>query len=225
MRGAHKTFGLLAAAFLLVGPAIAEAASIGLRLTGTIDETYIGGLSEGLVAVGTPFSLSVTFDDAVSDEEPDPSMGRYPGSPPPWSIVLEVGGYTLSTESSYYFRVHNNALDEVYDHVNVWTNSSTNSVVGPLSTPTPPEDNFLEFYLFDTDGAALQSDALTSVPWNLSFWPDSRVDFGFQDTFPTTWFFGGSGPIESLTVVPEPSAALLCGLGLAGLVARRRLRA
>jgi hypothetical protein len=49
----------------------------------------------------------------------------------------------------------------------------------------------------------------------LSLWPEATVQFALPG-------FNAFGPIGSLIVVPESSTALLFGLGLGGIAAKRR---
>jgi hypothetical protein len=191
-------------------------------MTGIVSETEIFGISEGLVDVGTRFSLSLTFDDAAPDVaicQPNCNdrLGAYNFVVPPWSLVLQMGDYTVSADEFWLFVSDNRGGDSIEASV------FATAVGGPLPTPSPPEDILVSFFLWEA-GLVLSSDALTGVPWDLGLWDESSVQFGLidnNDPAPYWWSYA-SGPIERLTIVPESSAALLIALGLGGLAARRR---
>jgi hypothetical protein len=203
-----------ALALAQLAPVSAAATSVTLSFSGTFDEVSDEeGISDGSVTGGTPFSALVTFDDSATDLDSSPNEGVYGFATPPWSMVVVFGSYTLATSDQFLI----NVIDDVAAE-DVVILASGVSVAGPLQTEF--EDADLEIDLFDSSASALNSDALASVPFDLDSWPDARLFFTIR-TADTEFDFSGSGPVESLVLLPEPSLALL---SLGGLVLALRQR-
>jgi hypothetical protein len=197
----------------LAGPALAT--PITVVFSGTIDIVDDpGGLTDGSIAVGVPFTGRATWDDAVTDTDPaDPRSGKYKGSAPPWTLEIHVGNYdiapgALGVEISVLDRAAPNPDPDVFSVA-----AQVASLSGPLSSPNVTTVPLLQ--LESAGNTLLGSDALTAVPLSLATWDFARIDvflIGVEDPV----FAGFGGPIETF-VVPEPATAVALGLGLAAL--------
>jgi len=163
--------------------------------TGQINWVYDpGGVLDGSLVHGTPFSGSYTFESNMTDDLPeDPEQGLYTTPAPPSSIMTTtLGNYTFTGPSSEI-----SVRDTLKDDLKLY---SYDFSAGNLTIST------MLVYLFDYDGTALTSDAIPLSNETLA---------GFAGG---TFYIAGSvgdrafdlsGALTSYAVVPEPATLVL----------------
>ena len=222
-----RALGLAWAISLCLVPALARAATIQIDFSGTVTTFEDDGALDGSIGVGTPFSGSVTFDPSASDTNAALDVGTYDFPVPPNALSFTAGSYTVTSLLSFGVDtvVDAGGLDPG-DHV-IFQTSSDVSLSGTLSAEL--DGLAFNFRYGDPDGGTLTSDALGDVPFGLAGWPSVEIVF-IVDVFDSETNESAtavvSGPVTSLSVVPEPSAwALLAiGSGLLGVRGSRQRR-
>ena len=236
---AKRAFLLMAIGIAFVAPLPAVAGSLTVSFTGTIDTLFFttagpGGSPadsgyDGSFSVGSPFSGSLTLNDAASDLDPSSDSGLYRFDAPPWSAAFQVGNYTFSARGTGSccsgFEVYvNDRLSGVDQVLFAVPNPSVIRV--PTNFPYMQDSGFYIFLRDSVTATALESDDLASVPFTLAAWPSASIEFRAvaAPTYPSD--FHATGTLLTMVVVPEPSTALLLGLGVATFGIRRgRIRA
>lgn len=212
----RAVLALLAAVAL---PASAFAAPVTVVMTGTWD--YIddeGGVVAGDIGLGTAYTATLTYDDATPDSNPEAGEGNYVVSAPSFSFTLTSGGLTFAWNPGGFAEI---------DVINASVDTLTVDARGLSGGPGLPPIGFS--YLFasfdDTTGTALSSASLVGLPWVLGDW-NSRgmaLFFDVADGSSLTYVDLG-GTVDSITVVPEPSALALAAAGASALALGRRRR-
>jgi hypothetical protein len=224
----------LLAAIACLTPRSSVAANVTVSFSGTIDSLsiledpfapWIWHGYDGSFTVGSPFSGSLTFDDSTSDSNADVQVGNYSFDTPPFTAILQVGGYTLSSISGRNTaQIFNDSFPQTYpnglDEISLFVEDV--SVLGAPGFPS--SESYFVLELEDFTGSALGSDALASVPFSLAPWDQARISFSLRRADSLSSFVS-AGPIASQSVVPEPSTALLIWLGATGLAIRRAFAA
>jgi len=175
------------------------------------------------IDVGTPISGWFEMDETVPDSDPAADHGVYGNFL--WSGELSVGSTTIDLQYGGIIDtlVVNSSLRTIQS-VDVYGNIS-----GGASASSPDLDvQFGFFELVATQPGVITGDAFPVTP------PDLALLSTFDDLFPFPLLtsFGFSTPtdsvvraeISSIQLIPEPSTALLVGVGVAGMAATRRGR-
>lgn len=182
---------------------------------------------DGSVVIGSPYHLTFVIDTDAVDSDPDPGRGAYLIE----SASGEIGNYTWSKTQAPVFgiEVYNDqhGVADEYELGSQDFEFNENFLIDGI--PTLLSKNAFEFVsarilLTDLSTSALDSDALV-LPvldgWGLT-------SFGFQFVsdenavgFHATVYAGGT--IDSITI-PEPGAAIIAGLLLAGYTGLGRCR-
>jgi hypothetical protein len=140
-----------------------RAEPITIRIRGHVTDVLdMGGVLDGSVTPGTPFTGRYTFDPATTDSNPDPTVGDYSHNAPPAGFRVEAGSYVFETDPGNV-----NVLIEVVNRGtdNFLVRSYNNLRVGPNLIVEP-----FDWQLDDPSGTALASDALPTTPPLLSQW-------------------------------------------------------
>jgi hypothetical protein len=189
-----------------------RAVPIMVAFSGEIDSvTDPGGVLPGGIGIGTSFSGTYVFESDAAGFEFVPDIVFYSAN---GSISVNVGGNLFSTSPDPLGVVLLNDQPGAPGGIlgDGWVTDSSSGC------------NCAEPGLFfgDTDGSKIADQNDYFVPTSLVGW--DLHDFGLFTKDPGTGQVTeqASGLITSLTIVPEPSMALLVGLGLAGLASRRR---
>jgi len=204
-----RSLACLAALLAIAPPAVAPAATITVRFTGSVNFTHLALSSPFSVGdpVGGSFQMTTTAIDGLPA---DPSIGRYVAD-----STLTFGGYSTASES-----IDVTVLNGAFDALRLLARSC----ISPCQMAAGlPFHNF-RLLLFDATGTALADD---SVPTSLDV-----ADFDASPaSLATLTFLDGTIPrdvtamISTVSVtVPEPGALVLVALAAAGGAARRRGR-
>src|SRR5262245_34690343 len=122
---------LWALALTLASSAPAYATSVTVQMTGewfqVIDNANV---TAGSIAVGVPFTVTLTFDDATPDDNSDPTIGDYILEGASSSLVIETGGFTFTLQptENIIFSVGDGFMDQ--DDFTYFAQNFTTS--GPL---------------------------------------------------------------------------------------------
>lgn len=202
-----KINSVLSGAFLALVSTTAGAATVEFTASGTFSSS-----STSEIAVGDSFSLSLVFDDGISDGfAAFPDIGLYSFTPDALSSFsingtgFSVGPGTMS--------INDNSVSST-DLVNA--GFSGNGQV--LGSDTIDSFNFL-----------LQGDETTFSGKSLDVLDSSFSSTSFSFVLNGTGLVAASGSFSStsygpLAAVPLPATGILLFAGLGGLVASRRLR-
>ena len=199
-----------ATSFLLFAlPPAARAATVTVPFSGTVDSLtdtsgkgYVpSGIRDGSSYVGT-----VTFNNAAAARSTDATDGYYGGTDLDMTVSVTVAGkyqYVLTTPSSS-------------DEIDLEGSSFGLFKRGPTAyTSFAPDPPFSHLDLELRTDADVLSD-LTAADVTLGTTPTS--DVSDAQTSGASYYDVGA----ALTAVPEPDAAALAVLAVAGLVGRRR---
>src|SRR5688572_30049609 len=166
MRRARHLLWTLALATLAAAPA-AHATSVTVLLSGEwFQVTDNANATGGSIAVGIPFTVTLTYDDGASDLNADPTIGDYvlPGATS--SLTLATGGFafTLGATEDILFGVGDGLIGQD-DFLWFAENFSTS---GPLPVGVTTGYGFMSPQVADSTATAHDSDDLTGLPWDIS---------------------------------------------------------
>jgi hypothetical protein len=196
-------------------PISASAVPIEVSFSGVIDEvTASGQLMYPSIFVGSSFSGTYVFDSVspgVAYQFGPEAFGYAPDFTS--SVLIEVEEFIFGAGPPSAVSIANDWLDGV-ETVDQWNTQFTN----PVSLLVP-----YGVVAFRDDTLSRITDATDYfVNTSLAGWTSARIGVSqFTSGFGDIEQLVG-GTITSLQVIPEPSTALLMGLGLLGLRARRR---
>ncbi len=193
----------------------AGATLVTVPMSGTIDTlsdpTHALG---GRVAQGDSFSFTVSYENGVPDDDPDPSIGGYQitlaPNPGPFSIAGHVGAvpFVYDGVSGTVASVVDMPVFGGDDQFGITTGVTLDSPVGSFS---------FFFSLDNPVGLAISNDSLTGIPFQ--FGVNGGWTAGFFQIDGPNWYVGGE--ITGMNGVPEPATALLFAGGLCALARRR----
>ena len=189
-------------------------------------------LMDGSVRVGTPYTLTMSYDDSIPDlQSSDPNMGQFVAGAGLASYVIEVGNYTFTATGPLEIGVIN---DDPLQQLQVpdalgWFVQGFD-LAGTLNPAVAlGSTRFSNPFLLDSTGFAHSSDALTGVKWDLAAYDSAATAFNFSTslidprTTTTRDFMEFFASIEQIAVVPEAgSTLLLVAAALSFMRARRR---
>jgi hypothetical protein len=224
MRRALQLIWTLALATLATAPA-AHATSVTVLLSGEwFQVTDNAGVTGGAIAVGVPFTVTLTYDDAATDINADPTLGDYVLAGGTSSLSLATGGFTftLNASENIIFGVGNGFMGQ--DDFGWFAENYTTS--GPLPGGITTGYGYSNVLVADSSATAHASDDLTGLPWDVSAYDSPNLGMYFliavNGAGPNK-FIEAFGDFTQFTVLPEPSSVLLLVLGAVAIARIRRV--
>jgi len=231
MRAAARSL-LYAACGLLGIAAPASATTVTVVMTGqltAVDDS--NAVTDGSLVIGVPYTLTMVYDDAVADRDPDSTFGDFvvPGSAS--SFHVTVGNYEFDAGGDLVLGLLDGFYGPTEDTVG-WFVDQFSSVGVLDSGVTWAPFGYVNSALNDYTGTALSSDSLPTVNWDRgSYEPDAGAFYLFLEVLdPRTTgqdYVELRGTIDNIgATVPEVDATWVLG-GAAVLAAchKRRLPA
>ncbi len=217
MRSSLRFVSGLAGLALALGSAPASAVPMTFQLSGSLTQVSDPrGLLPASLAPGATFEASLSFDADPTCLVVTPTVCQYLA--PLATLSLAVGGETVAV-------VLGSALVFVQDGAPVDGVSASVSTPKPLGEGFPPVWHWADVSLQDPSATALASSSLPPSLPDLALFPLRGFDAGGcyaacgDDPLD---HFRIEGSLSAGSVVPEPSAAGLVGVGLTVLAARSR---
>ena len=213
----------LSALCALLASIPASATVLRIEFSGVIDEVSESGsdpLFQGAIAIGTPFSGELLYDDATAPSATTPTTASYDVLAPPGSFTAALASYAMQAGATSLpgnpdgFEIQlQNGVGDAY-RASADANVTSGSFGGTGTLSNVAFSILLEEYITAT---ALSSTVLADASLDLADWQTARFAFEVVDS--NFDFATARGPITSLvvTIVPEPATALLLLLGCAGL--------
>jgi len=185
----------------------AQATLITIEIEAIVDSVWdAGNYLGGKIKPGDTITGFYTYHSSTPDSNPWPALGRYEYHTPPYGIFLSVSGFDFETNpTNVDFLVE---ITNDYPPDDDYFLLSYNNL--PLSNGTLVGS--ISWWLNDSSGGALSSDALPTTPPVLANWQSNllRLHGGR--------LYGVDAHVTS--AVPEPSTILL--FGLVGLLLRKQ---
>jgi hypothetical protein len=192
-----------------------------VQFTGTWDSVVDNGsATNGSLVVGGSFVATLTFDDATPDSNGTANVGDYLLPAASTDLVLSTGDYsfTLLSSSPVSFGIEDNVGGQ--DGFGFFAEYFSTS--GPLASGASTGYGYANPGLFDNSQTAHSSDDLTALPWNASLYDNTNFYFLIEVLGKGAGkFIELSGPVSQLSVLPEPSIAILMLVGLLAIALRR----
>jgi hypothetical protein len=222
MRRARFPLWVLAFVAFAAGPSYAT--SVTVLLSGEwYAVTDNASVTDGSITTGDTFTVTLTYDDATADINPDPTLGDYLLPAATSSLALTTGSYTFTLLASegIIFSVGDSYFGQ--DDFGWFAENFTTS--GPLPGGVSTGYGYMNPLVFDITETAHSSDALTGLPWSVAdyYSPNQGMNFliAVNGAGPNK-YIELSGDFTQFSVLPEPSALILAGLGCATVLVRRR---
>ena len=219
-----KMLNILSAAVAMVCSSALYAAQT-VVVTGTI--TTSG--EQTVLLAGQPYSITFDWVGPGADVIPASDRGIYPDAGT--SFVFKSGAYSITAPRvAYSLRDMPGVPDAFYIKTALWLSSRIPFVTLTGSTPLP-DDRFPYYVgveLGSDSETTLLSDVLIDPIPDTARYAHKQVTLGFAKVVTPDAAFDVVtvvGTIESISIVPEPSASRLLVVGLvivAGAIARRR---
>ena len=224
MRCVGAVLGILALVTVAVGAVPANATSMTVLLTGNwIAVTDNASVTNGSITNGGAFTVTLNYDNAAADSNPDPSVGDYllPGATN--SLTLTTGSYTFSllAAEDIGFSVGNSYFGQ--DDFVWFAEHFTTS--GPLPLGVSTGYGYMNPLVYDTTETAHSSDALTGLPWSVGAYDSPNNGMYFLIAVSgrgANKYIELSGNFTNFSVLPEPSLLALVGIASAALLSLLR---
>lgn len=210
---------LLITAFFELG-SFCFANTITVDFSGTISTSSLAG-----VAVGDPFTGSMTYETTGTVLGSGPGSINYGFYQPQDGVVINVDGFTFAGSSYLNMNIVDPPYTTIPDHTADSLQGSSDGVSGSLFTNYPGLRLDFDLASFSVNPLLVPSNAIPN-PFNLAdvYLPGTtadpaqvyaQLDNGSSD-------FTILGNITAASVAPEPSTLLFAGAALAFLFRRRR---
>jgi hypothetical protein len=209
-------------AFLVAAAAPAYATSVTVVLSGEWSQvTDNATVTNGSISVGGSFSVTLTFDDATVDSDPDPTVGSYLFSAATSDLTLTTGSYTftlLSGEDIIF------GIDDDWSGQDDFGWFAENfATSGPLPLGVTTGYGYMNPFVLDSTQSAHNSDALTNLPWSVAAYDLPSMYFLIAvNGAGTNKFIELVGDFTQFSVLPEPSMLALVAFGCAVLLGAHR---
>jgi hypothetical protein len=217
MRRALRLLCTLTFTALAAAPA-AHATSVTVLLSGEwFQVTDNAGVTDGSITVGGTFTLTLTYDDAATDGDPNSATGFYLLPAANTDLSLSTGNYSfaLSPSAGVEFVVDNGFSGQDAFGLFAENFSTTGSLPGGVTTGY----GYTNPFVVDSTQTAHSSDDLTGLPWDVSAYDSPNLGMYFLiavNGAGSNKFIELMGDFTEFTVLPEPSSLVLLSLG--GLV-------
>jgi hypothetical protein len=153
----------------------------------------------GAISVGDTITGSYTYDAATPDSNPDPTVGRYLYTSPPYGIRVDAGGFVFQTDPSnvdFEIEILNDRDSPARDYYVVTGRHGL-----PLSNGASVDS--IQWQLDDPTATALSSDALPTVPPTLADW-ESLFGLWLLGEGSPYGFYTVSAHVTSVSLAPPP---------------------
>jgi hypothetical protein len=202
----------------------ASAVPVTIQITGTWDSvTDSAGVLDGSIAVAGSWTATLVYEDSVSDTAGSSTTGIYPIPAAAFDLTFTSGSYSFSVSASENGEIAIENGVSGFDTLYLYAENF--ALGGPVAAGISLGFGYVNATLSDSSQTAHSSDALTDLAWNLGAY-DTTDFYFFAEVLGAGPgdYIELDGPITGLSIIPEPTTALLHGLGLATLSALARRR-
>ena len=208
---------LLCLAFVAAVPAYAT--SVTVQMSGEwFQVTDNAGVTDGSIADGGTFTVTLNYDDETPDDEPDTSLGLFVVSAASSSLTLTTGNYSFTLLASETIEI---SIGDDYfgqDDLGLFAENFTTS--GPLPLGVTTGYGYVNPFVVDSSQTAHSSDALASLPWSVSAYDSPNLGMYFLiavNGAGANKYIELFGDFTDFSVLPEPSLVALMLFGAAAL--------
>ena len=205
---------LLGGLFLISGfPSVAKAGSLTYIATGVLfDIADPNDAFEGELSLGMPFSGTIQYETGSSPVSTRSNSAQFEWDPlgSAFSITISLGSITASTDPAGRgsILISNNASG--YDRF---------GGLGFSAFSTGADITMLEFAFRDSTMTAWDDIVIPTAALDIADFDYAHIGMVVSNS---TGIGVALGQIDTLTLIPEPSTALLLLLGLTGMAGMRR---